>query len=741
MRTAGAWGGVLCAAVMAGVLFPGTADGQKPKTPDHLVYPGLPGGQMRADLAAGVFLFMKSGTVCADDLETGITRWTAPVSLSQDAQGRQLGGVQFGERHALVYSADGTASLLDNGTGREVWRQRAGFFGGGLSHAQVDAGERWVTLYYKNSAELCEVASGRRFKVSLPSGKPFGVFWIRDGKTVVLSELLTEEGKAPSRIQLWLWEPGAAAPVKGCVFDSPKLAFVSVPFPDGGVAVVEYTQGSGGEMLQTAINPRTGERLRDLGPLREPDTTTRRTEDGTRLVRMDNASSAVQVLDTATGAALFQITPPEGLKLHPYACFRSGEKDWLLGQDRQNALWLVPVEENGAPRRILGDKRFLPSNVIRIQPPHLLCQEYRGSSGGQALALVSIDTLEERARWYCEPTLNGWVGWPMLSETSGRLLMGRTEQEGSQRRHTLTLMASGAETPVLEKPYRPVALSPDGKYLVAAVGDEGPLFLLDETGKSLSKYVSEQRYSSGPAVFSPDGRRMAVFHMPRITVTDLAEGFPARELTGQAGTANLYMYRENALCFSPDGNLLLAGTSRGNALLFDANTGKLLHTFLEERRFLDRYVYQQRFLSSLEGMAKDLLGGVTDRAKRPPTITCAFANQGTLALTIADGQILRAWSVRDGRLVRTVDPKLPEERDKHGSINNQIALSPNGDYGLAYNGNGFGIASLWDTVGGQRLEEYRFPENARLGPVAVADDGKTVYAMIDGDLHFLPGRK
>ena len=740
MRTTGAWRGVLCAAVMAGMLFPATADAQKPKTPDHLVYPGLPGGLMRADLAAGVFLCMKYGNLYADDLETGTTRWTAPVSLSQDDQGRQRGGVLFGERISLVYSADGTVSLLDNGTGREVWRQRAGFFGGGLSHAQLDAGDRWVTLHYKTSAELCEVASGRRFKVSLPSGKPFFVHWTRDGKTIVLSEQLTEVNKAPSSIQLWLWEPGNAGPVKGCVVDSPKIAFVSGTVPGGGAVVTEYTPGSAGEMTQTVINPRTGERLRDLGNLRKPDATTRQTEDGTRLVKIDNVSSAVEVLDAATGTALFQITPPEDLKLYPYVCFRSVEKDWLLGLDRQNALWLVPVEENGTPRRILGDRRFLPGRVTNIRPPHLLCQEFRGN-GSQTNTLVSIDTLDERARWRCESDVHGWINWPMISEASGRLLVGATAQEGNQRKHTLTLMASGAETPLLEKPYRPMALSPDGKYLVAAVGDEGPVFLLDDTGKSLSKYVSEQRYSSGPAAFSPDGRRVAVFHMPHITVTDLAEGFPAREMTGQPGTANLYMYRENALCFSPDGNLLLTGTTGGKALLFDANSGKLLHTFVEERRFLDRYVHQQRFLSSLEGMAKDLLGGVTDRAKRPPLITCGFANQGTLALTVADGQVLRAWSVRDGRLVRTVDPKLPEERDKQGSINNQIVLSPNGDYCLAYNRNGFGIASLWNTVGGQRIEEYRFPEGARLGAVAVADDGKTVYAMIDGDLHFLPGRK
>ena len=740
MRTTGVWGGVLCAAVMAGMLFPATADAQKPKPPDHLVYPGLPGGQMRADLAAGVFLCMKYGNLYADDLETGTTRWTAPVSLSQDDQGRQRGGVLFGERISLVYSADGTVSLLDNGTGGEVWRQRAGFFGGGLSHAQLDAGNRWVTLHYKTSAELCEVASGRCFKVSLPSGKSFGVFWMQDGKAVVLSELLTEENKAPTSIQLWLWEPGTADPVKGCVFDSPKHAHVSGTFPGGGAVVTEYTPGSAGEMIQTVINPRTGEKLRNLGDLREPAATTRRTEDGTRLVKIDNVSSAVEVLEAATGAALFQITPPEGLKLYPYVCFRSVEKDWLMGLDRQHALWLVPVEENGAPRRILGDRRFLPGRVANIRPPHLLCQEFRGNNS-ETNTLVSIDTLEERARWNATMPLNAG-GWPpMLSETSGRLLVGTMGQEGNQRKHALTLMASGAEVPLLEKPYRPIALSRDGNYLVAAVGDEGPVFLLDDTGKSLAKYNSEQRYSTGPAAFSPDGRRVAVFHMPRITVTDLAEGFPARELTGQPGTANLYMYRENALCFSPDGNLLLAGTTHGKALLFDANTGKLLHTFVEERRFRDRYVQQQRFLSSLEGMAKDLLGGVTDRAKRAPMITCAFANNGTLALTIADGQILRAWSVRDRRLVRSVDPKLPEERDKHGSINNQILLSPNGDYCLAYNRNGFGIASLWNTVGGQRLEEYRFPEGARLGAVAVADDGKTVYAMIDGDLHFLPGRK
>lgn len=732
MRTAGAWGGVLCAAVMAGVLFPGTADGQKPKTPGHLVYPGMPWGRVRADMVAGVLLYERVDMLCADDLETGTTRWTVPFSGGVDAQRRRRGGVRFGERHALVYSADGTASLRDSGTGREVWRRSGGFFGGGLHHAQLDAGDRWVTLHYETSAELCEVASGRRFKVSLPSGKLFTLDWMRDGKTVVLSEMLTEVNKAPSSIQLWLWEPGTGDPVKGCAVDSPKTAYVLGTLPDGSVFLREYVHGDQPVMLVSVINPRTGEKLRDLGDQCEEGTDTLWTEDGTRRITVREGAPAVQVRDTLTGAPLFEITPPPESRLTSF--FQSAGKDWLAGWDRQNALFLMPVEENGAPRRILGDKRFLPGQVASIRPPHLLCGQVN-QFGVMEYTLLSLDGLEERGSWYCGKDYGGYQ--PMLSVESGRLLLSMEVQSSNG----FALIPSGGDTPLLEKPYSPVALSPDGRYLVAAASETGPLFLLDETGKSLSRYDSQERSPSGPAAFSPDNRRVAVYHRPCLMVTDLAEGFPARELTGQPGMENLFMYPQSSLCFSPDGNLLLAGFIGGRAFLFDANSGKLLHTFVEERRFRDRYVHQERFLSSLGGMAKDLLGGVTDRGKDNPALTCGFANNGTLALTVAAGQLLRAWSVHDGRLVRTVDPKLPEERDKHGSINNQIALSPNGDYCLAYNRNGFGIASLWNTVGGQRLEEYRFPENARLGAVAVADDGKTVYAMIDGDLHFLPGRK
>jgi WD40 repeat protein len=732
-------GGLLRMAVMAVLLLTlagaaGAAEVQSPEDPGHLVYPGMPWGTMRADMVAGVLLYERVNMLYADDLETGITRWTVPFSGGVDAQRRRRGGVRFGERHALVYSADGTASLLDSGTGREVWRRSGGFFGGGLHYAQLDAGDRWVTLRYETSAELCEVASGRRFKVSLPSGKPFGVHWMRDGKTVVLSELLTGKEEVPSRVQLWLWEPGAGDPVKGCAVDSPKKAYVFGALPDGSVFLREYVHGDQPEMLVSVINPRTGEKLRDLGDQWEEGTDTLWTEDGMRRITARESAPAVQVRDTLTGAPLFELTPPPESRIT--SCFQSAGKDWAAGRDGQNALFLMPVEENGAPRRILGDKRFLPGQVASIRPPHLLCGQYN-EFRVMKYTLLSLDGLEERGRWHCGKDYVSVGGQPMLSVESGRLLHSTKVQSS----HGLALIPSGGDTPLLEKPYRAVALSPDGRYLMAAVSETGPLFLLDETGKSLSRYDSQERSPLGPTAFSPDNRRVAVYHLPSLTVTDLAEGFPTRELTGQPGMEHFFMNSWGSLCFSPDGNLLLAGFIGGKALLFDANSGKLLHTFAEERRFRDRYVYQERFLSSLGGMAKDLLGGVTDRGKGNPALTCGFANNGTLALTIAAGQLLRAWSVHDGRLVRTVDPKLPEQRDREGSINNQIVLSPKGDFCLAYNRSGFGIASLWDTVGGQRLAEYRFPEGNRLGAVAVADDGKTVYAMINFDLHFLPGRK
>ena len=720
----------------------GAAEMPSPEDPGHLVYPGVRSQRIRADLEGGVALWAGVSQITVEDLDTGAARWTVPVRRGVDDQKLPLGGSEVGRRRTLVWAAEGEVSLRDNGSGKELWGRRPGFFGGArLVHAALSPDGEWVTLHYLDkTVELWRVASGERFRVTLPSGKSFWFRWMADGKTAVLAESLLEGNPPNSRLRLWLWEPGSADPVQGGVYETERSAWVEGGLPDGNLLVTEFERDSPEQdFYRVIVNPRTGERVREIAVPRETSRQLLTTEDNARLVAFQEGSPTARVTDLVAGTLLFEASLTGGARI-PSHCFHSAGKDWVVCQDGRNALWLVPVEEGGAPRRILGDKRFLPSHVSGIRPPHLLCNE-SADDGRRIHTLLDMDSLEERARWQCGVSAQFWGTWTLLSAESGRLLLGAVGREGEQSKHALVLMASGAETPLLEMPYSPVALSPDGKWLVAS-GDDESLFLLDETGRTAASYVPQERQGTGAAVFSPDSRRVAVFHMPHLTVTDLAGGFAARELAGQPGVERMYLYKEDALCFSPDGRLLLAGATRGRAYLFDADSGRLLHTFVEERRFLRRDMqHQGDFLTSLGVVAMDLLGSVTDRRKPTPYLTCGFANNGTLALTIADDQLLRAWSVHDGRLVRTVDPKLPEERDTNGRINNQIVLSPNGNYCLARNWNGFGTASLWDTVGGQRLAEYRFPEGNRLGAVAVADDGKTVYAMIDFDLHFLPGRK
>lgn len=50
----------------------------------------------------------------------------------------------------------------------------------------------------------------------------------------------------------------------------------------------------------------------------------------------------------------------------------------------------------------------------------------------------------------------------------------------------------------------------------------------------------------------------------------------------------------------------------------------------------------------------------------------------------------------------------------------------------------FGEASLWDIKTGKRLNRYHFKDEWRI-EAAVSDDGKSVYALLSGDLHFFVG--
>lgn len=98
------------------------------------------------------------------------------------------------------------------------------------------------------------------------------------------------------------------------------------------------------------------------------------------------------------------------------------------------------------------------------------------------------------------------------------------------------------------------------------------------------------------------------------------------------------------------------------------------------------------------------------------------------------------WDTETGKLIRTIDPELPQKRGDGGFIRNTITLSGNGAYALTYNTEGFDTGTLWDLEKGVKIRCYTF-EGASQIDAAVSEDGDRVYAIIDGDLHYLAGAK
>jgi WD40 repeat protein len=234
------------------------------------------------------------------------------------------------------------------------------------------------------------------------------------------------------------------------------------------------------------------------------------------------------------------------------------------------------------------------------------------------------------------------------------------------------------------------------------------------------------------AVFSDDGKRMALNNGEFIEVTDLSGDYPRRAMN--SGDRHFWWVK---LCFSPDGSRLLCG-GINSAWLMDAASGALLRTFEETERFADLYQYQGGFWDSLANTAKDWAGMVTDRFKGENQLEIAFSEGGSRVITHVSGQIIRVWDTESGKLLRTIHTYMPEKRNAQGDIRNTITLSTNGRFAFACNLDNKGPAGLWSLDDGTLLRKYQFPESSWLYGVP-QDDGKSLLVLNSGDLYRWPG--
>lgn len=219
----------------------------------------------------------------------------------------------------------------------------------------------------------------------------------------------------------------------------------------------------------------------------------------------------------------------------------------------------------------------------------------------------------------------------------------------------------------LAKGYKPtdVAVSPGGKH-VAWTERNRKSYTLQETatGKTLDVEVGD---TPGYASFSPDGTILAIgktFWDPNahgvghseLNLYDLS-GKLLRTL-GKTGPGAVHP------CFSPDGKILAVGNRNHETLLFEAATGKLLHTL--EKRMIQEIAFSPN--------GKTLAAGYVD---------------GTFAL----------WDVATGTLLHSAPSSCREVYS--------VDWSPKGDL-LATSGRD-GKIVLWEPGKFTRLKELDAP--------------------------------
>ncbi len=729
MRVSGSNTGVLVSLLLAAALWADAAESR--------VLTGMPGIH-RVDAEAGVLLYQSGWFLRADDLETGETRWTFPIPKNENHD-----GFSVGLNHSIFFSNSGQLSVVSHKTGKETDRLNVAGGRGKLVFASLDREDTWVALSFEQGPVLCELATRRQYQTPLAATDSIGGRWMPDGKTCLFTTLAGGTQPPPTRAQVWFWDPGVSEPRAGCVLESPVRMFVLGVLPGGQLFVREYDPGNPDASRAKIVDPETGALIREMARPKEPNVLSGALNKCAWWYEHDVEGNLLHVQDILTGEPLFSLPLPGKNTVRILSQPRMAGKDWIVTWEENNNVWLVPLEKDGAPRQILDGSRFLPGHVSRIIPPYMLCYQNTTVPRTSTVALYTLDGLEKKRSWtYTD--MQGGSGRTMLSADTKRFMISLFRWENNVQTSKVLLLEDGQTEPLLEMEGEGVALSPDGGHALVVNLDKRDRIELVSVEKRapIMAFTANREYGAGAAVFSPTGRRAAVFHHPSLTVVDLYEGMPRREMSFPMADQNVYINSSygltNTMCFSPDESMLLAA-GYGKTWLFRVATGECLHTFVEEGRFAQPYQSrQQGFLRTLEGMASDYMGKVTDRFKNRAHLACAFTLDGLRAVTIAQNQLVRVWDVQTGQETGMIKTGLPETRNKRGEIRNMCALSTNGAYLFSCNGDGFGTATLWETFSGRKLKEYRLPEE--FWSVTVADDGRKVYVVVGSDLHILPGR-
>jgi WD40 repeat protein/serine/threonine protein kinase len=259
----------------------------------------------------------------------------------------------------------------------------------------------------------------------------------------------------------------------------------------------------------------------------------------------------VRIWGTNTGQSLHTL-PLHAAEVHAIAISRDGKRLASAGKDRGIHIWGMPdgnrIATHRGHRLTIVDLEFLPDG-----------------------RLVSIDVDGSLSVWPAETKAvaiaRGAFGpTRALSVSRDGKLIASTHLD-AQASVRLTDLTNGGKREELPGPYLGVALSPDGRRLIA-IGPRGAdIWSVPDRSKVLSL---EQSLASGPLVFNQAGDRIATLSADelRALIIDAWSGDTVLEIAGDS-------QRIIAMAFSGDGKRLVTATADGRITFSDTASGRI----------------------------------------------------------------------------------------------------------------------------------------------------------------------